>query len=180
MSRHRGAKHRRQYELSSGISLFTLLLPCIATRFRLYHQLAKKLSGYQSLDQLRLRVDLNEKCFPYLPKVMLGTTFYPQRSFYSLSDGHSIMNHRITIPYLRTCSTCRSYSQACLCYCTLKLVSFQSKQTLWTSMILYYRTPSQRNYQVVTVPEGQWSSVTSQGFTLLSFDYPVSGYQHPQ
>jgi len=46
MSRHRGAKHRRQYELSSGISLFNYVItatfmflsPCIATRFRLYLQ----------------------------------------------------------------------------------------------------------------------------------------------
>lgn len=49
-----GAKHRRQYELSSGISLFNYVItatfmflsPCIATRFRLYLQPKKNwLSG---------------------------------------------------------------------------------------------------------------------------------------
>ena len=56
MSRHRGAKHRRRYELLGGISL------------------------------------------------------YPQSTFYPLSDGPSIQNHRITMTYFRTCSTCLSRS----------------------------------------------------------------------
>ncbi len=41
-----------------------------------------------------------------------------QRTFYPLSDGPSIQNHRITISVFRPCSTCQSHSQACLCYCT--------------------------------------------------------------
>ena len=56
MSRHRGAKHRRRYELLGGISLLS------------------------------------------------PSTFYP------LSDGPSIQNHRITMTYFRTCSTCLSRS----------------------------------------------------------------------
>ena len=56
MSRHRGAKHRRRYELLGGISLLS------------------------------------------------PGTFYP------LSDGPSIQNHRITMTYFRTCSTCLSRS----------------------------------------------------------------------
>ena len=56
MSRHRGAKHRRRYELLGGISLLS------------------------------------------------RSTFYP------LSDGPSIQNHRITMTYFRTCSTCLSRS----------------------------------------------------------------------
>src|SRR5688572_13024917 len=37
---------------------------------------------------------------------------YPRRTFYPLSDGPSIQNHRITKTYFRTCSTCQSRSQA--------------------------------------------------------------------
>src|SRR3984885_15691324 len=43
---------------------------------------------------------------------------YPQSTFYPLSDGPSIQNHRITLSYFRTCSTCPSRSQAPLCHCT--------------------------------------------------------------
>ncbi len=39
---------------------------------------------------------------------------YPRSTFYPLSDGPSIQNHRITKTYFRTCSTCQSRSQACL------------------------------------------------------------------
>src|SRR2546421_6283880 len=44
---------------------------------------------------------------------------YPQSTFYPLSDGPSIQNHRITMTCFRTCSTCQSRSQAPLCHCTL-------------------------------------------------------------
>lgn len=165
MSRHRGAKHRRQYELSSGISLFNhvyikvfnSLFPCIATRFRLYHQptwlsgthvriivsvthlLVVEPSYYYLWHYSMLGCGLTLRVFPvnvtlyavlhrsyhtlmirqftrllYSTLLQKGTTdyfsCYPQRSFYSLSDSHSIMYYRITIPYLRTCSTCRSCS----------------------------------------------------------------------
>ena len=40
---------------------------------------------------------------------------YPRRTFYPLSDGPSIQNHRITRTYFRTCSTCQSRSQAHFC-----------------------------------------------------------------
>src|SRR4026207_980542 len=64
MSRHRGAKHRRRYELLGGISLLS------------------------------------------------------RRTFYPLSDGPSIQNHRITMSCFRTCSPCQARSQASLCHCT--------------------------------------------------------------
>ncbi len=48
---------------------------------------------------------------------------YPRRTFYPLSDGPSIRNHRITLPYFRTCSTCMSHSQAPLCQYTLHMVT---------------------------------------------------------
>src|SRR3954469_24211258 len=48
---------------------------------------------------------------------------YPQRTFYPMSDGPSIRNHRITLSCFRTCSTCLSYSQTRLCQCTLHTVT---------------------------------------------------------
>ncbi len=71
MSRHRGAKHRRRYELLGGISLLS------------------------------------------------PGTFYP------LSDGPSIQNHRITMTCFRTCSRRHARSQAGLCHCTNLLMSDQ-------------------------------------------------------
>ena len=46
-----------------------------------------------------------------------------------MSDGPSMQNHRITISYFRTCSTCRSRSQAPFCYCTQRLISDQPEGT---------------------------------------------------
>ena len=39
---------------------------------------------------------------------------YPQSTFYPLSDGDSTFNRRVTKPYFRICSTCRSRSQPTL------------------------------------------------------------------
>ncbi len=52
-----------------------------------------------------------------------------RRTFYPMSDGPSMRNHRITISYFRTCSTCRSYSQAPLCYCALRTVTKRAEGT---------------------------------------------------
>ena len=54
---------------------------------------------------------------------------YPQSTFYPLSDGPSIQNHRITMTCFRTCSTCGSRSQARFCHCTLRTISDRSKRT---------------------------------------------------
>jgi hypothetical protein len=48
---------------------------------------------------------------------------YPRSTFYPLSDGPSMRNHRITMLYFRTWSTCRSLSQAPLCHCTLHTIA---------------------------------------------------------
>src|SRR5919106_4146111 len=48
---------------------------------------------------------------------------YPRRTFYPLSDGPSIQNHRITKSYFRTCLTCRSRSQPGLCLYTRLTIS---------------------------------------------------------
>ena len=55
---------------------------------------------------------------------------YPRRTFYSLSDGPSTWNHRITMTDFRLCSTCQSRSQAGLCHCTHQLMSDQLEPTI--------------------------------------------------
>src|SRR6218665_977529 len=54
---------------------------------------------------------------------------YPRSTFYPLSDGPSIQNHRITKTYFRTCSTCLSRSQARFCLYTLRPISDRSERT---------------------------------------------------
>ncbi len=54
---------------------------------------------------------------------------YPQSTFYPLSDGPSMRNHRITIPNFRSCSACRPHSQAPLCYYTLRTVTKRAEGT---------------------------------------------------
>src|SRR6266446_2589054 len=53
----------------------------------------------------------------------------PRRTFYPLSDGPSIRDHRITMTCFRTCSRCLSRSQAPLCHYTRRLVSTQPEGT---------------------------------------------------
>ena len=61
---------------------------------------------------------------------LLGAISLLSRStFYPLSDGPSIRNHRITKACFRTCSRCLSRSQAPLCLYTLRLVSNQPEGT---------------------------------------------------
>ena len=54
---------------------------------------------------------------------------YPRRTFYPLSDGPSIQNHRITKTYFRTCSTCPSRSQAPFCFYTHSMISDHAEGT---------------------------------------------------
>ena len=86
MSRHRGAKHRRRYELLGGISLLS------------------------------------------------PGTFYP------LSDGPSIQNHRITMTCFRTCSRRHARSQAGLCHCTNLLMSDRGLANLRAPPLLFGET----------------------------------------
>ena len=55
---------------------------------------------------------------------------YPRRTFYPLSDGPSMRNHRITKPDFRPCSTCPSRSQAPLCLYTPRAISNRAEGTL--------------------------------------------------
>ena len=76
---------------------------------------------------------------------------YPRSTFYPLSDGPSIRNRRITKTYFRTCSTCRSRSQAPLCLYTLRLVSNQPEGTF--ARLRYSLggdRPSQTTHQTVS------------------------------
>ena len=54
---------------------------------------------------------------------------YPRRTFYPLSDGPSIRDHRITMTYFRTCLTCLSRSQAGFCHYTRRAISDRSEPT---------------------------------------------------
>src|SRR3977135_2364497 len=58
----------------------------------------------------------------------LGSACYPRRTFYPLSDGPSMRNHRITKAWFPTCSTCRSRSQPLLSCGTLCLFSNQPER----------------------------------------------------
>src|SRR4028119_783653 len=55
---------------------------------------------------------------------------YPQRTFYSLSDGPSTRDHRITMAVFRLCSTCPSRSQAGFCHCTHRAMSDRPEPTI--------------------------------------------------
>ncbi len=54
---------------------------------------------------------------------------YPRRTFYPLSDGPSMRNHRITMADFRLCSNRHSRSQAGLCHYTQQLISDQLEPT---------------------------------------------------
>ena len=52
-----------------------------------------------------------------------GISLLSRSTFYPLSDGPSIQNHRITMTYFRTCSSCDSRSQAGLYHYTNRTMS---------------------------------------------------------
>lgn len=55
---------------------------------------------------------------------------YPRGTFYPISDGPSTRNRRITKACFRTCSTCRSRSQAPLCLYTRRTIADRAEGTL--------------------------------------------------
>ncbi|CAJ55203.1 hypothetical protein LI1149 [Lawsonia intracellularis PHE/MN1-00] len=76
---------------------------------------------------------------------------YPRRTFYPMSDGPSIRDHRITNANFRSCSTCLSCSQAPLCVCTQRLVSDQAEGTFaCLRYILGGDRPSQTTHQTLS------------------------------
>src|SRR3569623_446983 len=77
---------------------------------------------------------------------------YPRSTFYPLSDGPSIQNHRITKTSFRSCSTCLSRSQAPLCLCTQKRDFRPRRGHPCAPPLLFGRRPPQSNYPPYTVP----------------------------
>jgi hypothetical protein len=68
-----------------------------------------------------------------------------------LSNGPSTQNRWITRPYFRTCSTCRSRSQAPLCPCTLQLIADQLEGTFGRlRYLLGGDRPSQTAHQTLS------------------------------
>ena len=55
---------------------------------------------------------------------------YPRRTFYPLSDGTSTRYRRITKSCFRTCSTCKSRSQAPLCLYTRRMITNHAEGTI--------------------------------------------------
>ena len=55
---------------------------------------------------------------------------YPRRTFYPLSDGTSTRSRRITNSCFRTCSTCKSRSQAPFCVYTRRMITNHAEGTI--------------------------------------------------
>src|SRR4030065_1489820 len=55
---------------------------------------------------------------------------YPRRTFYPLSDGTSTRYRRITKSCFRTCSTCKSRSQAPFCLYTRRMITNHAEGTI--------------------------------------------------
>ena len=116
---------------------------------------------------------------------------YPRRTFYPLSDGPSMRNHRITISYFRTCSNRRSHSQAGLCYCTPRTVTKRTEPTFESLRYFFGGDhPSQTTHQTLSSRrelgsrqhKGGISTVTRRGLAppfrrlppMLHMCYPAS------
>ena len=70
-----------------------------------------------------------------------------------MSDGPSTRDHRITNSYFRTCSTCRSRSQAPLCVYTLRTISDRAEGTFERLRYsLGGDRPSQTAHQTMSQP----------------------------
>ena len=70
-----------------------------------------------------------------------------------MSDGTSIRYRRITMACFRTCSTCRSRSQAPLCHYALRTISNRAEGTFARlRYILGGDRPSQTTHQMLFPP----------------------------
>ena len=76
---------------------------------------------------------------------------YPQSTFYPLSDGPSIQNHRITMSVFRPCSACWPHSQASFCHCTPRTVTKRTELTFESLRYLFGGDhPSQTTHQTMS------------------------------
>ena len=79
---------------------------------------------------------------------------YPRSTFYPLSDGPSMRNHRITMLCFRTCSACLPHSQAPFCHCTLRTVTKRAEGTFRSLRYSFGGDhPSQTTHQTLS-PSG--------------------------
>ena len=89
---------------------------------------------------------------------------YPQSTFYPLSDGPSMRDHRITMTCFRTCSSCGSRSQAGLCHYTDLTVSDRNQPTF---VLLRYPLggdrPSQTSRQTLSAHRAALEPQNCQG-----------------
>src|SRR5574344_361202 len=85
-----------------------------------------------------------------------GSACYPRSTFYPLSDGPSIRNHRITMLLFPTWSTCLSLSQAPLCHYTLRPVTNRSEGTFRSLRYSFGGDhPSQTTHHTLSLPSGK-------------------------
>src|SRR5664279_4825858 len=99
---------------------------------------------------------------------------YPRSTFYPLSDGPSIRHHRITMLYFRTCSTCRSHSQAPLCHCTLRTVTNRAEGTLRSLRYSFGGDhPSQTTHQTMSPLAGVRFQINKGSY--FKGDSPIPG-----
>ena len=101
---------------------------------------------------------------------------YPRSTFYPLSDGPSMRNHRITMPCFRTCSACRPRSQAPLCHCTPRAVTIRAEGTLGSLRYPFGGDhPSQTTRQAVSPPPGGLDPRRAKGRISRAAPRPLAG-----
>ena len=84
-----------------------------------------------------------------------GSACYPRSTFYPLSDGPSMRNRRITMPWFPTCSACLPPSQAPLCHCTPRPVTDRPEGTFGSLRYAFGGDhPSQTARQAVSPNKG--------------------------
>ena len=75
---------------------------------------------------------------------------YPQSTFYPLSDGPSIQNHRITKTYFRTCSTCLSAVKRAFAFILYDVISDHAERTFVLRYSLGGDRPSQTTHHTLS------------------------------
>ena len=97
---------------------------------------------------------------------------YPRRTFYPVSDGPSMRNHRITMPDFRPCLTCMSCSQAPLYHCALRTVTNRTEGTFGSLRYSFGGDhPSQTTHQALSPLRGLDSKYLKGGISRLTPRY---------
>ena len=121
-----------------------------------------------------------------------GSACYPRSTFYPLSDGPSIRNHRITMLKFPSWSACLPHSQAPFCHYTLRMVTNHAEGTFRSLRYSFGGDhPSQTAHQtqspltrglVTKQPKGRISTSTPEHLTtplpslrpILHIECPVT------